>query len=87
MGRHEYQNVRLCAFPILTFFSLTSVYYDSVMIRPTEYDGVFSVMVGGKEADTVTLGSDREALISFVREVTKRQELEFGETRWLTEWR
>lgn len=72
---------------MLRFFALILRYYDSVMMRPTEYEGVFSVIAGGKEADTASLGSNREALVSFIHEVTKRQELEFGETKWLTEWR
>lgn len=57
------------------------------MIRPTEYEGVFSITAGGEEADITSLASSRDALVNFVYDVTKRQELEFGEIKWLTEFR
>lgn len=57
------------------------------MIRPTEYEGVFSITAAGLQADTTALASSREALLNFVYEVTKRQELKFGEIKWLTHFR
>ena len=57
------------------------------MIRPTEYDGVFTVTVGGAEIDFATVASSREALIKTVYEITKREELEFGDIIWLSEYR
>ncbi|KAI0691497.1 monooxygenase [Cytidiella melzeri] len=59
----------------------------AVWIRPTEHDGVFSVMAGGKDCDVDLLSTDRQALLDTIVEVTKRDNLEFGEMVWQTSWR
>ncbi|KAI0685279.1 hypothetical protein BC835DRAFT_1421402 [Cytidiella melzeri] len=61
----------------------------TVRIRPTEYPGIFSLMAGGKDADTATLAASRDALLKFVYKVTNRspEELQFGEIKSVSEFR
>lgn len=45
------------------------------------------MLVSGHEVDLNALFASREALIKFVKDVTNRPELEFGNMSWLSEWR
>ena len=66
-----------------------TTYLSRVRLRPTEDQGIFSLMVGGKYADTAALAASRDALLKFVYEVTNRspEELRFGEIRSMSEFR
>jgi hypothetical protein len=59
----------------------------SVWIRPTEYPGVFNIMLGGKDVDIDALLANSQAIFDLVLEVTKRDNLEFGEIIWKTDWK
>ncbi|KAH9944586.1 monooxygenase [Amylocystis lapponica] len=59
---------------------------NMVMMRPTEHDGVFSLMAGG-HANPATLVSDRAELVKFVQRTTDRDDLEFGDIRSIYEYR
>ncbi|KAH9943980.1 monooxygenase [Amylocystis lapponica] len=59
---------------------------NMVMMRPTEHDGVFSLMAGG-HPNPATLVSDRAELVKFVRDTTDRDDLEISDIRSLFEYR
>ncbi|KAI0090682.1 FAD binding domain-containing protein [Irpex rosettiformis] len=59
----------------------------AVYIRPTEWPDVFSIMTGGSDVDCDLIHNDRQALIDLVVEVTKRDNLEFGDIIWQSVWR
>lgn len=56
-------------------------------IRPTEHEGLFSITAGGAQVDVSALLASREAMINLVYEVTKHTEIEFGDTKWQSEFR
>ncbi|EPQ61272.1 hypothetical protein GLOTRDRAFT_113667 [Gloeophyllum trabeum ATCC 11539] len=58
-----------------------------VTIRPTEKDGIFWSLSGGRQADYEKLASDPEALRQFVREVSGRTDFELGEFVTLNSFR
>ncbi|KAF7798988.1 hypothetical protein EIP86_010217 [Pleurotus ostreatoroseus] len=55
--------------------------------RPTEDEGVFSVLIVGSDVDYPTLVQDHQALFNHIKKVTNRKELEFGKVKYVTEWR
>ena len=63
------------------------LYNRSVWIRRTERQGVFNIMIGGREVDISALAADHEAIWKFIRDTTNHQELEFGELTWISEFR
>ena len=56
-------------------------------IRPTELEKEFSFLIFGQEVDFNPLLASREALIAFVKGLSNRSELEFGQLKWVSEWR
>ncbi|KAH9944589.1 monooxygenase [Amylocystis lapponica] len=59
---------------------------DMVLLRPTEHNGVFSLMAGG-HISPATLVSDRAELVKFVHKTTERDDLEISDIRSLFEYR
>lgn len=59
----------------------------SVWIRPTERPNVFFMFGGGKEADVEAALQGRDGLIRLIQNVTGRHDLEFGELKFLTDWK
>lgn len=59
----------------------------SVWIRRTEHEGLFSIIVGGTDVDFAHLGTDHDTLFKFIRDVSSRQDLEFGNIVWKSEFR
>ncbi|KAH9943975.1 monooxygenase [Amylocystis lapponica] len=59
---------------------------NMVMLRPTEHDGVFSLVIGG-HPNPATLVSDRTELVKFVQRTTERDDLEIGDIRSIFEYR
>lgn len=57
------------------------------MLRPTERPDVFSLVGGGAEADIASALEGREGIIKFIEGVTNRRDFEFGELKYLSEWR
>ncbi|THG97838.1 hypothetical protein EW026_g4253 [Hermanssonia centrifuga] len=57
-----------------------------IYLRPTEYDGIFSLLIGG-QFDRDALINSREALLNHIRETTNRHELEFGIIKWLSDFK
>ena len=58
-----------------------------VRLRPVERPGVFSLIGGGAEADISSALQSREGVIEFIEDVTGRHDFEFGEMKYLSEWR
>ena len=44
-------------------------------------------MASGKDFDPKVYLDDRERLVEFVYSTTNRRDLEFGEIKWITDWR
>lgn len=63
------------------------IFRFSVHIRPTESESIFTIMIFGRDVDYPLLLKDHDALFSHIKKVTNRSELEFGEIKWITEWR
>lgn len=61
--------------------------YTRVIIRPTENENEFSFIIFGQQLDLDSLFASREVLIKFVKDFTNRPELEFGNMKWLSDWR
>ncbi len=57
------------------------------MLRPTERSAVFSVNSGGKEVDVDAVLQSRESLIKFIEDVTNHHDWEFGELKYLSDWK
>ena len=84
LGRLYHQIVSLIMFSWLT----PDIYICiSVMLRPTERPDVFSVIGGGQETDVESALQSRAGLIKFIEDVTNRREWQFGELKYLSEWR
>ena len=58
-----------------------------VRLRPGERPNVFSLIGGGAEADISSALQGREGVIKFIEDVTGRHDFEFGEMKYLSEWR
>lgn len=58
-----------------------------VWIRPTNDGKYFSLIVFGRQVPYDALLTNHEALKQFVKKVTNRDELKFGNIRWSSEWR
>ncbi|KZT72192.1 monooxygenase [Daedalea quercina L-15889] len=56
------------------------------MMRPTENPNSFYVALGGN-IDHVKLESDKESFFNVIRVATDRQDLQFGQLRWISNWR
>ncbi|KAH9829714.1 monooxygenase [Rhodofomes roseus] len=56
------------------------------MMRPTENLNCFYVIIGG-QIDFEKLQSNKEEFVKTIRAATDRQDLKFGELRWITDWR
>ncbi|KAH9922913.1 uncharacterized protein B0H18DRAFT_1120636 [Fomitopsis serialis] len=62
-------------------------YDDRILhVRPTETPHCFYVALGG-QIDHKKLESDREEFIKAIYAATDRHDLQFGELRWISEWR
>ncbi|KAF7793734.1 hypothetical protein EIP86_004851 [Pleurotus ostreatoroseus] len=59
----------------------------TVRLRPVERPNVFSLIGGGAEADISSALQSREGVIEFIEDVTGRHDFEFGEMKYLSEWR
>ena len=59
---------------------------SSCMMRPTENPNCFYVALGGN-IDHEKLESDKDAYVKAIRDATDRQELQFGQLRWISNWR
>ncbi|KAF7792720.1 hypothetical protein EIP86_003818 [Pleurotus ostreatoroseus] len=59
----------------------------TVRLRPTKRPNVFALVGGGAEADVESALQGREGIIKFIEEATGRQDFEFGELRYSSEWR
>lgn len=59
----------------------------SVMLRPSERSTVFSMTGGGKDADIEAVLKSRESLIKYIEDVTNRHDWEFGELKYLSDWK
>ncbi|KAJ3518626.1 hypothetical protein NM688_g9412 [Phlebia brevispora] len=59
----------------------------NIYLRPTEYDGLFSCLIYAPPKDLKAISDDRDALFKFIKDVTNRHELEFGNITWMSEWR
>lgn len=59
---------------------------NSVLIRPTDTEGLFWLMVGGAINYDEVLSS-REALINAVREGTKRNDINFGDMKYTVDYK
>lgn len=46
-----------------------------------------SVTGAGKEVDVESVIQNRESLIKFIKEVTNRHDWEFGELKYLSDWK
>ena len=56
-------------------------------LRPTKRQNVFALVGGGAEADVESALQGREGIIKFIEEATGRHDFEFGELKYLSEWR
>lgn len=62
--------------------------FDRLYLRPTEYDGIFSCTVFGRQVDFSSLfEEDHQALFAHIRRVSAKPELQFGKVKWLSEWK
>lgn len=57
------------------------------MLRPTERPGVYSTNSGGKDVDVDAVMQSRESLINYIEEVTNHHDWEFGELKYLSDWK
>ena len=58
----------------------------SCMMRPTENPNCFYVALGGN-IDHAKLELDRDAYFNAISAATDRQDLQFGQLRWISNWR
>jgi hypothetical protein len=61
--------------------------FGSIWIRPTEHPGVLSMAITGNEINLDAIMADRQALIDAIIDITKLDNLEFGEIIFQSDWR
>ena len=84
VGRQQFERV---SFAIPPSLGRGSLYDTRLYLRPTERKDIFSVSVFGKDVDFDPLFASHEALFKHIKTVSNREELTFGDVKWITEFR
>lgn len=58
-----------------------------IILRPTEFHGLFSIVIFGTYLPHAELAADREALLKTFYAQTKRSDVKFGEITWISHYR